>query len=155
MQNLIQSLISLLLLLFFVNQLLLLHQPYEEQGCIDSRMQHRKVRLSDIFSLIECSVEILKFWSNFSSSIARSEAVFYREVTIYNIFKSQELIDESFNHNKLNLNMAIGAFLLIKFKDFFFHHNMLKKIFQKTHQSIMIAQILQTIAFFDTENLID
>ena len=37
----------------------------------------------------------------------------------------------------------------------FFHQKLLKKIFQKTHQSILMVQILQTIIFFDTKYLID
>ena len=32
---------------------------------------------------------------------------------------------------------------------------MLKKIFQKTHQSILMVQILQTITFFDTKKHVD
>ena len=32
---------------------------------------------------------------------------------------------------------------------------MLKKIFQKTHQSNLMIQILRTIIFFDTEKLVD
>ena len=52
--------------------------------------------------------------------------------------------------------MALGAFLLIKpQKNRFFHQEMLKKIFQKTHQSKLMVRILWTIIFFDTEKLVD
>ena len=36
-----------------------------------------------------------------------------------------------------------------------FDQKMLKKIFQKTHPSILMVQTLQTITFFDTEKLVD
>ena len=57
------------------------------------------------------------------------------------IFDSEELKDEYFNI-KLDLNLAFGAFLLIKPHKKFFQQESLKKIFQKLHQSTLMVQKL-------------
>ena len=53
------------------------------------------------------------------------------------------------------LILLLGVFLDKISEKLFFHQEMIKKIFQKTHQSILIVQVLQAIAFSDTANLID
>ena len=55
-------------------------------------------------------------------------------------------MDEYFIHN-LDLNLSFGAFLLIKPQKKCSPED-LKKDFSKTHRSILMVQILQTIAFF-------